>query len=161
MITEDSFHSSIASGAHRLHLPQTGPGPALPERIVRPILFGPFLCELGAPLAISPRKPSAQCCQTMESVSSTTRLARMHIVRNFASTAGAGLQTALFRIQANSRKPAQGQGRIYLEYRGREASPSQQLHTRFGQIPLCGSNNSPRRRSPSTPPVSAEGSCFG
>jgi integrase len=83
MITEDSFHSSIAAELIDYISLRQALGRSFQSASYVLFSLDRFLCELGAPLADLTAETFRQWCQTMESVSSTTRLARMHIVRNF------------------------------------------------------------------------------
>jgi len=83
MITKDSFHSSVAAElVDYISLKQALGRCFLSESIILSYL-DLFLCELGTPSADLTAETFRQWCQTMESVSSTTKLTRMHVVRNF------------------------------------------------------------------------------
>lgn len=83
MITKDSFHSTIAAELIDYISLKQALGRSF--RSASFVLFSldQFLCELGAPPADLTAETFRLWGQTMESVSSNTRLARMHIVRNF------------------------------------------------------------------------------
>lgn len=83
MITKDSFHSSIAADLIDYISLKQALGRSF--RGASFILFSldRFLCEIGSPSVDLTVETFRQWCQTMESISSNTKLARMHIVRNF------------------------------------------------------------------------------
>lgn len=83
MITKDSFHSSIAAELIDYISLKQALGRSFQSASHILAYLDRFLCELGSPPADLTAETFRQWCQTMESVSSTTRLARMHIVRNF------------------------------------------------------------------------------
>jgi len=83
MITEDSFHSSIAAELIDYISLKQALGRSFQNASIILSYLDRFLCEIGAPPADLSAETFRRWCQTMGSVSSTTRLARMHIVRNF------------------------------------------------------------------------------
>ena len=83
MITKDSFHSSIAAELIDYISLKQALGRSFQTASIVLSYLDRFLCELGAPAADLTAETFRLWCQTMESVSSNTRLARMHIVRNF------------------------------------------------------------------------------
>jgi integrase/recombinase XerD len=83
MITKDFFHSSIAAELINYISLKQALGRSFQTASIVLFYLDRFLCELGAAPADLTAETFRQWCQTMESVSSTTRLARMRIVRNF------------------------------------------------------------------------------
>jgi integrase/recombinase XerD len=83
MITKDSFHSSVAAELIDYISLKQALGRSFQSASIVLSYLDRFLCELGSPPADLTGETFRQWCQTMESVSSNTRLARMHILRNF------------------------------------------------------------------------------
>lgn len=83
MITKDSFHSSVAPELIGYISLKQALGRSFQSGSMVLSYLDRFLREFGAPPADLTAETFRQWCQTMESVSSNTRLARMHIARNF------------------------------------------------------------------------------
>jgi len=83
MITKDSLRSSIAADLVDYISLKQALGRSFQSTSFILFSVDRFLCELGSPSADLTAETFRQWCQTMESVSSTTRLARMHVVKNF------------------------------------------------------------------------------
>ncbi len=83
MIRIDSFHSSIAAELVNYICLKQALGRSFQAASIVLFYLDRFLCDLGAAPSDLTAESFRQWCRTMESVSSTTRLARMHIVRNF------------------------------------------------------------------------------
>jgi len=83
MITKDSFHSSIAVELIDYISLKQALGRSFQGASIILSYLDRFLCKLGAPPADLTAETFRLWCQTMGSVSSNTKLARMHIARNF------------------------------------------------------------------------------
>lgn len=83
MITKDSFHSSIAAELVEYISLKQALGRFFQSAAIILSYLDRFLCELGSPPADLTAETFRLWCQTMKLISSTTRLARMRIVRNF------------------------------------------------------------------------------
>jgi len=83
MITKDSFHSSIVADLIDYISLKQALGCSFKSATFILSSLDRFLCELGSPPPDLTAETFRQWGQTMESVSSNTRLARMHVVRNF------------------------------------------------------------------------------
>ena len=83
MITKDSFRSSIAAELIDYISLKQSLGRSFQAASFVLFSLDRFLCELGSPNTDLSAETFRLWCQTMESVSSTTKLSRMHIVRNF------------------------------------------------------------------------------
>ena len=112
MITKDSFHSSIAAEIIDYISLKQALGRSFQSASISSCLPGPVLVRvLERHLPISPWRPSDCGARRWNRFPPTPSLLACISSGTSASTVDAGLQPALFRIQANSRKPAQGQGR--------------------------------------------------
>jgi integrase len=83
MITKDCFHSSVAAELIDYISLKQALGRSFQAASFVLFSLDRFLCELGSPPADLTAETFGHWYQTMKSVSSNTRLARMHIVRNF------------------------------------------------------------------------------
>jgi integrase len=83
MITKDSFCSSVAEELIDYISLKQALGRSFQDASIVLSYLDRFLCDLGQQPADLNKETFRQWCQTMESVSSNTKLARMHIVRNF------------------------------------------------------------------------------
>lgn len=83
MITKDSFHSSVAAELIDYISLKQALGRSFQSASFVLFSLDRFLCDLGSPPADLTKETFGSWYHTMESVSSNTRLARMHIVRNF------------------------------------------------------------------------------
>ena len=83
MIIKDSFQSSIAGDLIDYISLKQALGRSFQSASFILISLDRFLFKFSSPPADLTAETFRQWCQTMESVSSKTRLARMHIVRNF------------------------------------------------------------------------------
>ena len=83
MITNESFHSSIASELVDYISLKKALGRSFQTASIVLFYLDRFLGELETSSVDLTTETFGLWCQTMESVSSNTRLARMHIVRNF------------------------------------------------------------------------------
>lgn len=83
MRTTDSFKSSIASAMVQYISLKHALGRSFESQSIILLKLDQFLCKLGTPSPDLTEETFRMWCQTMKSVSSTVRLARMHVVRNF------------------------------------------------------------------------------
>jgi integrase len=83
MEMKDSFQSSLATGMVRYISLKQALGRRFQSSSITLLKLDQFLCKLGKPSPDLTAENFAQWIQTMESVSSNTRLTRMHVIRNF------------------------------------------------------------------------------
>lgn len=159
MITKDSFHSSVAAELIDYISFKQALGRSFQAASFVLFSLDRFLCEFGSPPADLTEETFGYWYQAMESLSSNTKLARMHIVRNFCLYRRRH-QPALFQIQGNFQKPVQGQNRIYSQIPKLQGS----FITAAPYPPwsglLCGQRQFALRSSCYIPPVFVEESCF-